>query len=170
MGGWVSNITNIETRNHQIQSKIIQNHQKKIPKNNQNNKIQKKKFRKIQKYHTSINFHRYIRKILHSINSEYQITLEGIEITNNFLNDILMKIIMESSNLVKNSHKKTLQYKDIESACKLILPGQIREYAIMKGNDALSQYKNNLNRNNRNNHNNNNDDIIENAEPEINNM
>ena len=71
---------------------------------------------------------------------EQQITKQAMAILNSFVGHILERISTKAGNLVKITKKKTLTSRDMDSACKLILPGQLTKRAIYRGANAVRNF------------------------------
>lgn len=55
-------------------------------------------------------------------------------IMNSFIYDTFDRIATESAKLVKLNKGKTLKIRDVRSAVKLILPGEVGRHAVSEGN------------------------------------
>lgn len=53
------------------------------------------------------------------------------------MKDMFMRLTSEASRLVKIKKAKTLTSREIQTATKLTMVGQLAQYAIMEGNRAL---------------------------------
>ena len=78
----------------------------------------------------------YIYKVLKQIHND-------IGIMNSFINDVYEKIAIEASNLVRYNKKHTLSAREIQSAVKLLLPGELSKHAIIEGAKAVNKIANN---------------------------
>ena len=59
-------------------------------------------------------------------------------IMNSFINDLFEKIAIEASQLVRYNKKHTLTAREIQSAVKLLLPGELGKHAVIEGAKAIS--------------------------------
>lgn len=55
------------------------------------------------------------------------------------MNDMFIRLTSEASRLVKIKKAKTLTSREIQTATKLIMVGQLARYAVMEGNRALTE-------------------------------
>lgn len=101
--------------------------------NNQDDKKLKKKKRH-ETYST------YIYKVLKQVHSEIGISNKAMAIMNSFINDIFERIADESSHLVRINGTKTLTSREIQTAVRLILPGELAKHAISEGTKAVTKY------------------------------
>lgn len=82
----------------------------------------------------------YVYKILRQIDSEIGISGKAMIIMNNLLQDIFERIANEASQLTKHNHQKTITSRDIETAIKLLLPGELAKHAVSEGTKAVTLY------------------------------
>ncbi|TNJ26216.1 Histone H2B [Giardia muris] len=88
----------------------------------------------------------YIYKVLRSegIRNEVEVDLgisnKGMEVMNSLVNDLFERIASEASNLAKISKRNTIGKKDIESAAKLVIPGEIGRLIRDEADKALSKF------------------------------
>ena len=59
---------------------------------------------------------------------------------NSFIYDVHEKIALEASKLVRYNKKHTLSAREIQSAVKLLLPGELAKHAIIEGAKAVNKY------------------------------
>lgn len=83
------------------------------------------------------NFSLFIYKKLKSIHPDIGISEQSMSIMNSFLQDIFQRICFESSNLVRISKKHIMTAKDVQSAVKLILTGDLSRWAMLNASKAL---------------------------------
>ena len=60
-----------------------------------------------------------------------------MNIMNSFINDTFDRLAGESSKLVRYKEKRTLSSREIQSAVKLLLPGELSKHAISEGTKAV---------------------------------
>ena len=85
----------------------------------------------------------YIYKVLKQVHSDIGISKKSMSIMNSFINDVYEKIAIEASNLVRYNKKHTLSAREIQSAVKLLLPGELSKHAIIEGAKAVNKIANN---------------------------
>ncbi|KAL9988945.1 hypothetical protein ACROYT_G003443 [Oculina patagonica] len=69
------------------------------------------------------------------------ISSKAMSFMNSLINDIFERIANESSRLAKYAKRKTLGFRDIESAVKLLLPGELATHAISEGTKVVTRFK-----------------------------
>jgi len=84
----------------------------------------------------------YIHKVLKQVHSDIGISSRAMAIMNSFVMDNFTRICEEASNLCKRSKsiKKTLGAREIQTAVRLILPGELAKHAINEGSKAVTKY------------------------------
>jgi len=82
----------------------------------------------------------YIYKVLKNIHPEVGISKKAMNVMNSFVNDLFERVALEASKLARYHGKLTLSSHDIQSAVKLILPGDLAEHAIAEGTRALNKF------------------------------
>ena len=63
-----------------------------------------------------------------------------MSIMNSFINDVFEKICMESAKLVNNNKKHTLSSREVQTAVRLLLPGELAKHAVSEGTKAVTKY------------------------------
>ena len=122
------------------QKKIISVKEKtlKTPTGNEKSiKISKEKSRGKRMRHET--FGVYIYKVLKQVHKDIGISKRSMKIMNSFMNDIYERLASESSNLVRYNKKHTLSAREVQSAVKLILPGELAKHAIIEGAKAVNK-------------------------------
>ena len=85
----------------------------------------------------------YIYKVLKQVHNDIGISKKSMAIMNSFIYDIYEKIAIEASKLVRYNKKHTLSAREIQSAVKLLLPGELSKHAIIEGAKAVNKIANN---------------------------
>ena len=95
-----------------------------------------KKARRHSKHET---FSVYIYKVLKQVHQDTGISKRSMAIMNSFINDVFERIALEASKLVRYNKKHTLSAREIQSAVKLLLPGELAKRAIIEGAKAVNK-------------------------------
>ena len=82
----------------------------------------------------------YIYKVLKQVHPDTGVSKKAMNIMNSFINDIFEKIALEASKLVRYNKKRTLSSREIQTAVKLILPGELAKHAISEGTKAVTKF------------------------------
>ena len=88
-------------------------------------------------------FNIYVYKVLKQVHPEIGVSKKAMSILNSFVNDTFEKVASEAGKLCKYGKKQTMSARDIQSACKLCLPGELAKHAISEGGKAMQKYQSN---------------------------
>ncbi|KAH9823112.1 histone-fold-containing protein [Melampsora americana] len=75
----------------------------------------------------------YIYKVLKQVHPDTGISNKAMLILNSFVNDIFERIAGEASKLATYNKKSTISSREIQTAVRLILPGELSKHAISEG-------------------------------------
>ena len=82
----------------------------------------------------------YIYRVLKQVHPETGISKRSMQIMNSFINDIFEKIALESSKLVRYNKKHTLSSREVQTAVRLLLPGELAKHAVSEGTKAVTKF------------------------------
>ena len=82
----------------------------------------------------------YIYKVLKQVHPDTGISSKGMGIMNSFINDIFERIASESSKLARYNKKQTLSSREIQTAVRLLLPGELAKHAVSEGTKAVTKF------------------------------
>ncbi|KAJ7546635.1 hypothetical protein O6H91_08G048100 [Diphasiastrum complanatum] len=82
----------------------------------------------------------YIFKVLKQVHPDTGISSKAMGIMNSFINDIFEKLAHESSRLARYNKKPTITSREIQTAVRLILPGELAKHAISEGTKAVTKF------------------------------
>ena len=68
------------------------------------------------------------------------ISKKSMSIMNSFINDIFDRMASESVKLVRYNKKKTLSSREMQTAIRLMLPGELSKHAVSEGTKAVTKY------------------------------
>jgi histone H2B len=85
----------------------------------------------------------YIYKVLKQVHNDTGISKKSMDIMNSFIHDTFDRLALEASKLVRTSKKHTLSAREVQSAVKLLLPGELAKHAIIEGCKALNKVNGN---------------------------
>merc|ERR1719296_531968 len=72
----------------------------------------------------------YIYKVLKQVHPDTGISKKGMSIMNSFINDIFERIATEAGKLATYNKKATLSSREIQTAVRLMLPGELAKHAV----------------------------------------
>ena len=79
-------------------------------------------------------------KVLKQVHPDTGISSKAMGIMNSFVNDIFERIATESSRLAQYSKKSTISSREIQTAIRLLLPGELAKHAVSEGTKAVTKY------------------------------
>ena len=75
-----------------------------------------------------------------SICPDTSISKKGMSIMNSFINDIFERIATEAGKLATYNKKATLSSREIQTAVRLMLPGELAKHAVSEGTKAVTKF------------------------------
>ena len=96
----------------------------------------KRKAKRTESYQT------YIHKVLKQVHPEIGVSKKSMSIMNSFIADVFGRIAAEAGKLVVYNSKATLSSREIQTAVRLLLPGELAKHAISEGSKAIGKYTN----------------------------
>ncbi|KAI1714679.1 core histone h2A/H2B/H3/H4 domain-containing protein [Ditylenchus destructor] len=88
----------------------------------------------------------YIFRVLKQVHPEMRISREGMSVMNSFAVDLFERIGAESGRLAQHTqdHRKlknsSVSSRDVQTATRLILPGELAKHAVSEGTKAVTKY------------------------------
>ncbi|XP_072345724.1 histone H2B 7-like [Scyliorhinus torazame] len=95
-----------------------------------------KKRRRARKESYSI----YIYKVMKQVHPDTGISSKAMSIMNSFVNDIFEHIAGEASRLAHYNKRRTISSREIQTAVRLLLPGELAKHAVSEGTKAVTKY------------------------------
>merc|ERR1711970_1649996 len=78
----------------------------------------------------------YIYKVLKQVHPDTGISSKAMSIMNSLINDMFDKIATEGSKLSLYNKKPTMTSREIQTAVRLVLPGELAKHAVSEGTKA----------------------------------
>nr|Q99285.2 RecName: Full=Histone H2B [Pisum sativum] len=107
---------------------------KKLPKKDKGQKDIKRK--KKESYTVKI----YIFKVLKQVHPDIGISSKAMGIMNSFINDIFEKLASEASRLARYNKKSTITPREIQTAVRLLLPGEVAKHKVSEATKAVTKF------------------------------
>ncbi|XP_072892272.1 histone H2B-like [Hemitrygon akajei] len=82
----------------------------------------------------------YIYKVLKQVHPDTSISSKAISILNSFVADIFERIASEASRLVHYTRRQTISSREIQSAVRFLLPGELAKHAVSEGTKTVTKY------------------------------
>ncbi|XP_060756759.1 histone H2B-like [Neoarius graeffei] len=81
----------------------------------------------------------YVYKVLKQVHPDTGISSKAMGIMNS-INDIFERIAGESSRLAHYNKRSTITSREIQTAVRLLLPGELAKHAVSEGTKAVTKY------------------------------
>jgi len=75
---------------------------------------------------------------LKQVHPDTGISNKAMSILNSFVNDIFERVAGEASKLASYNKKSTISSREIQTAVRLILPGELAKHAVSEGTKAVT--------------------------------
>ena len=82
----------------------------------------------------------YVFKVLKQVHPDTGVSNKAMSIMNSFVNDIFERIANEASKLAAYNKRSTISSREIQTAVRLILPGELAKHAVSEGTKAVTKY------------------------------
>ncbi|XVF46786.1 hypothetical protein PTKIN_Ptkin03bG0056300 [Pterospermum kingtungense] len=82
----------------------------------------------------------YIFRVLKQVHPDIGISSKAMGIMNSFINDIFEKLAQEASRLARYNKKPTITSREIQTAVRLVLPGELAKHAVSEGTKAVTKF------------------------------
>ncbi|XP_030045727.1 histone H2B type 2-K1 [Microcaecilia unicolor] len=107
---------------------------KKKVKNVGEKRVSKKKGKRRETYSV------YIYKVLKQVHPDTGISSKAMSIMNSFVNDVFERIATEASRLAQYNQRATITSREVQTAVRLLLPGELAKHAVSEGTKAVTKY------------------------------
>ncbi|KAL2777628.1 histone H2B type 2-E1 [Daubentonia madagascariensis] len=101
---------------------------------NSGNKKSKKHCRRKETYSM------YIYKVLKQVHPDIGISAKAMSVMNSLVNDMFERIAGEAARLAQYSGRTTLTSREVQTAVRLLLPGELAKHAVSEGTKAVTKY------------------------------
>ena len=82
----------------------------------------------------------YIFKVLKQVHPDTGISSKSMAILNSFIVDQFEKIATAAAQLSRVNKKPTLTSREIQTAVRLVLPGELAKHAVSEGTKAVTKF------------------------------
>ncbi|CAJ0604526.1 unnamed protein product [Cylicocyclus nassatus] len=82
----------------------------------------------------------YIYRVLKQVHPDTGVSSRAMSIMNSLVNDVFERIAAEASRLAHYNKKTTISSREIQTAVRLILPGELAKHAVSEGTKAVTKY------------------------------
>ncbi|ORZ05059.1 histone-fold-containing protein [Absidia repens] len=91
-----------------------------------------------------VSFDRYLRIIQRQIHPACKISADSLRALNSMVGSLFKRIASEAGELAKKEKRPTLMPRDVEFACRLVLPMELQIQARAAGDKAVEKYQDTL--------------------------
>ena len=95
---------------------------------------------KVKKRKPVESYQSYIQKVLTEIHPDTKISNKGMLVMNAFAQDIFDRIATEAGKIVRYNKRGTLSSREVQTAVRLIVPGELAKHAVSEGTKAVTKY------------------------------
>ena len=82
----------------------------------------------------------YIYRVLKQVHPDTGISKKGMSIMNSFINDVFERLCNEAGRLARYNSKSTLSSREVQTAVRLVLPGELAKHAVSEGTKAVTKF------------------------------
>ncbi|CAA0815018.1 Histone H2B.3 [Striga hermonthica] len=82
------------------------------------------------------NIHQHLKQV----HPDIGVSSKAMGIMNSFINDIFEKLAHEASRLARYNKKPTITSREIQTAVRLVLPGELAKHAVSEGTKAVTKF------------------------------
>eukprot|EP01130_Rhizamoeba_saxonica_P008573 TRINITY_DN346_c0_g1_i1.p1 TRINITY_DN346_c0_g1~~TRINITY_DN346_c0_g1_i1.p1 ORF type:complete len:117 (-),score=26.62 TRINITY_DN346_c0_g1_i1:75-425(-) len=103
-----------------------------------------KKPRRAAKRKNYNSYSTFIYKVLKQVHPDTGISKKAMAIMNSFVSDIFERIATEAGRLARYNKKLTITSREIQTAVRLLLPGELAKHAVSEGTKAVTKYNDSI--------------------------
>nr|XP_023491125.1 late histone H2B.L4-like [Equus caballus] len=96
--------------------------------------------RRRRRRHCLDSFATYFPRVLRQVHEGLSLSQEAVSVLDSFAKDIFERIADEATCLVRSTKRSTISYGEIQTAVRLLLPGDLGKHAVAEGTKALIRY------------------------------
>jgi histone H2B len=82
----------------------------------------------------------YIYRVLKQVHPDTGISKSGMSVMNSFINDVFDRVTAEAGTLARYNSRKTLSSREVQTAIRLVLPGELAKHAVSEGTKAVTKF------------------------------
>jgi len=87
-------------------------------------------------------YHTFLYRVLKQVHPETGISKNAMSIMNSFVNDIFERVASEAGRLSRYNARNTITSREIQTAVRLLLPGELAKHAVSEGTKAVTKFNN----------------------------
>ena len=83
-----------------------------------------------------------LREVLRQVHPKLTISKRSVQILNSLVLDSFEKVAEEAQRLVKRTKRQTLTSREVQTAIRLVFPGELAKHAVSEGTKAVTKFSN----------------------------
>jgi len=93
-----------------------------------------------RKHPNTTGFDSYIYRVLKQVHPDHGISKKAMSVMNSLCMDMFEQICGEAARIARYSKKNTLTSSNIQTAIRLIFPGELSKHAVSAGVQSISRF------------------------------
>ncbi|KAM4798713.1 histone H2B-like [Urocitellus parryii] len=85
-------------------------------------------------------FATYFPRVLKQVHVGLSLSQMAVNVMDSFIKDMFERIASEAGRLARQNHRSTITSREIQTAVRLLLPGEINKHAVSEGTMALLRH------------------------------
>ncbi|XP_069083373.1 histone H2B-like [Pleurodeles waltl] len=85
-------------------------------------------------------YSRFIYKVLKQVHPDLALSLGAMKIMDSINADVFERVASEAARLALYNKRSTITSREIQTAVKLVLPGELSKHALSEGTKAVAKY------------------------------
>eukprot|EP01112_Ceratiomyxa_fruticulosa_P014047 TRINITY_DN3_c0_g1_i1.p1 TRINITY_DN3_c0_g1~~TRINITY_DN3_c0_g1_i1.p1 ORF type:complete len:155 (-),score=33.47 TRINITY_DN3_c0_g1_i1:168-632(-) len=82
----------------------------------------------------------YIYKVLKQVHPDTGVSKKAMIVMDSFVHDIFERLAAEAGRLARYNKRHTISSREVQTAVRLILPGELAKHAVSEGTKAVTKY------------------------------
>ena len=78
--------------------------------------------------------------MLKQVHPDTGVSKKAMVVLDSFVHDIFERIANESGRLARYTKRRTISSREIQTAVRLVLPGELAKHAVSEGTKAVTKY------------------------------
>ncbi|XP_004406434.1 PREDICTED: histone H2B type W-T-like [Odobenus rosmarus divergens] len=99
-----------------------------------------RRFVRLHHHRSSDSFATYFPRVLKHVHEGLSLSQEAVSIMDSFIKDTFERIAEEASRLARTTKHSTITTREIQTAVRLLLPGEIGKHAMSEATKAIIRF------------------------------
>lgn len=84
----------------------------------------------------------YVYRVLSQVHPDMGISKRAMAVMNSFVQDLFDRLALEGSKLASMNGRSTMGSREIQTAVRLVLPGELSKHAVSEGTKSYTKFAN----------------------------